>query len=144
VQILGSPGPDSEFEKVTIDSNSRNGVSGVYSQLSFSTLGLPIRETEENPTGCLLPLKETYGVSQGIVEVCRKSHGFSKSHMAGSSTLQSLAKNDKLSCSTRVSTVLKFTFTLNLNQEARNDLNWWTSLDRHLIWTPLYIHGPQA
>jgi len=51
--------------KVTTDSNSRNGVSEVSSQLRFSTLGLSIRETEENPTGCQLPLKETYGVSQG-------------------------------------------------------------------------------
>jgi len=48
-----------------------------------------------------MPIKETYGVSQGIGEVCEKSHGFSKSHMAGSSTLQSLAENDKLSCSTK-------------------------------------------
>ena len=100
VPIPGNPGPDSELEEVTADPNSGNGIPGVPSQLSFSTVALPIRETEENPAGCTLPLKERHGVGQGLGKICGKSNGFSSGHMAGSTTLQSSAENGNLNCPT--------------------------------------------
>ena len=86
------PRPDGELDQVTTNPNPENGASGVSSQLSFPTLGLLNRETEDNPTGCQLPLKERVDVSQGPDTIHGKDNGFSTSHMVGSTTLQSPAE----------------------------------------------------
>jgi len=109
--ISGSPEPDNELEEVTDNSNSGNGVSGFPSQLSFSALGLPA--TASVRAIWLAPLH--YRALQRMVI--------------------SIAPLDQ-SLASRAS---KFTYMLNFTQAAKDNLNWWVSLDRHLL-TDSLIH----
>ena len=145
VPIPGNSGPDSELEEVTADLNSGNGIPGVPSQLSFSTVGFPIRETEENPAGCTLSLKERHGVSQGLGEICGKSNGFSSGHMAGSTTLQSSAEIGNLNCPTGpASGEQSFEVCLHAKPHSRSQGSGgspWTDTCSRI---PQYIHGSRA
>ena len=83
VPNVRSPRTDCEHSQITADSISENRISGFPSQLSLSTSGFSIRETEKDPVGCQLHSKKGGIVGQGNSKVCGKNHSFSASYVYG-------------------------------------------------------------
>ena len=119
-----SPGLDGQHGKISAYSTTGTRVPGVPGELSLPTSGFPNRENEEDTTECPNPSAATAGLDKRHSQVCGESLSLSESNLAGSPPLKSLTVHDELGSSIRSS-------LHDEDEEAKTDLSWWTSLDRH-------------
>ena len=99
--------------------------------------------SEENSARCLYSAEAADGLSEKSGKICWEDHCISESHLARPQlhyrTLQGMINLVVSPQETLRNLVTKFSMKLRITKEAETNLQWWVSLDRHIILEALLL-----
>ena len=145
--LLGVPNvrsPRLDCEQITADSNSENRISGFHTVVNSVSLHLAfptekLRKIQQDANS--LQRKEVVSV-RNLARFVGKTTASVKAIWQAPlhyRALQSMINSIVPPGQSLVNMVAKFSITLTLTKEAKNNLTWWTSLNRHMAMeSPLY------
>ena len=145
--IFPDPGSDGQHEKVQVDPEQINRISGISGELSDDESGLHSTKTEKNPTGCTETPRSGDCVSARTGKVLGKATAASRAVWQATlhyRALQNMENAVMPESHTQPDLMQKFSAVVKLTKEAVEYLTWWTSLSNTVVEAPLYPRVPQV